>query len=209
MTAATRASSLSADGSGAPSHRGRLTVLALAIAAFALLAFAPLSQAKTAINGFGKAASTGSFGGQFTVPDGVAVNNSGAGAARGTFYVADRSGRVSRFSPSGAWERTWGKDVIATSYNEKQMLTINATGGTFTLTFKGETTDPIPFDASRRAGHRPNRRRAERNLAKLVSLGAIGQGNLFELSGGNDPCTIASDAPSCSRAPWPPPTCPR
>jgi hypothetical protein len=82
------------------------------IAAFALLALAPLSQAKVVVNGFG---TSGTLGGQFgTAPRGVAVNNSGnGGVPAGTFYVVDgNQNRVQRFSPAGAFERAWGFDVV-------------------------------------------------------------------------------------------------
>jgi NHL repeat-containing protein len=148
--------SLNANGSGAPS-RARASALALAIAALTLLAFAPLSQAKVLVNGFGiPTLNPQAFGGQMapgflqeTRPRGVAVNTSGIGAPAGTAYVVDDKGhRVQRFSPLGDFQRLWGQDVIATSVNEQQRLTIDAEGGTFTLTFKGDTTDPIVFDGS-------------------------------------------------------------
>ena len=98
-----RAKALSA---GSTWARGRL---ALATAALAILAFASLSQAKVVVNGFGP---PGSLGGQVNSPRGVAVNSSGNGAPAGTAYVAE-SNRVQRFSPSGAFERIWGGNVIA------------------------------------------------------------------------------------------------
>jgi NHL repeat len=140
----TRASSLSADGSGAPSHRRRLTVLALAIAAFALLAFAPLSQAKVVVNGFG---TPGTLGGEFGNVGGIAVNNSGNGAARGTTYVVDSQARVQRFTPAGAFSLLWGRDVIATTVNERQLVTVNASAGTYRLTFNGQQTVDLPYNA--------------------------------------------------------------
>jgi hypothetical protein len=106
---ATRASSPSADGSSAPSRRGRLTLLVLAIAAFVLLALAPLSQAKVVVNGFG---TSGSLGGQFSGAGALDINQTGNGAPAGTFYVADGNNRLQRLSPSGAFERLWGRDVI-------------------------------------------------------------------------------------------------
>jgi hypothetical protein len=158
---ATRASSLSADGSGAPSHRGRLAVLALAIAALALLALAPLSQAKILVSGFGTpnygsgfGASRTAFGGQFPTafnsawPTGVVINTSGVGAPAGTTYVVDFGGaRVQRFSATGAFQRLWGQDVIATTVDETQLITANASAGTFTLSLGGFPTDPINFNA--------------------------------------------------------------
>ncbi len=114
---ATRGVSPRADGSGAPSHRRRTTFLSLALAALALLAFAPLAQAERfVVDGF---APQGSLGGQLNSPTGIAVDNAGAGSApAGTIYVTDASpsliGRVTRFNPDGSFNRTWGWDVVKT-----------------------------------------------------------------------------------------------
>ena len=167
-------SQLGAAGSGAAS-RTRLSTLAVAIAAFALLALVPLSQAKVVVNGYGSedpgTGQDGSkpisgigpnyFGGQFgglgglnKTPRGIAVNTSGNGAPAGTIYVAHgfSGNRVERFSPTGAFQRLWGQDVIAPSIDDMQRLVVNATGGTYTLTFNGFTTDPIAFDARPESG---------------------------------------------------------
>lgn len=40
------------------------------------------------------------------------------------------------------------KDPDGEQYNEQQQLTCAATGGSFTLTFRGFTTDTIPYSAS-------------------------------------------------------------
>jgi hypothetical protein len=151
-----RVASWAIDESGAPS-RSPATLIALAIAAVAFLALAPLSQAKLVVNGFGTPAlGPQAYGGQIsgsgtinTNPLGVAVNTSGNGAPAGTTYVVNGSlgERVERFGPTGAWQRLWGQDVIAPFVNEAQLLTVNASGGTYTLSFKGDTTEPIPFDA--------------------------------------------------------------
>jgi hypothetical protein len=124
-----------------------------ALAALALLAFAPLSVARTVISGFATEPTPVNdlnpvLGGQIRYPGAIAVNDSGAGAAKGTIYALDRQGRVNRFSPTGAWQRGWGWDVITTSFDEDQEFRVDATGGTFTLGFKGVFTDPIPFDYS-------------------------------------------------------------
>ena len=39
-------------------------------------------------------------------------------------------------------------DSAGIQYDENQQITCKATGGTFTLTFKKKTSEPIPFDAS-------------------------------------------------------------
>jgi hypothetical protein len=120
--------------------------LALVAAAFIALALAPVSQAKIVVGGFG---TNGTLGGQFTVasenrmPKGVAVNNSGNGAAKGTVYVVDNSGnRIERFSPTGSFERTWGQNVLGR--DEKQTVTLSGvSGGSFTLSYNGNSTAAI------------------------------------------------------------------
>jgi len=53
-------------------------------------------------------------GGVFNGPQDVAVNQTGAGGVpAGTFYVADAgNNRIQRFGPAGAFQLTWGADVI-------------------------------------------------------------------------------------------------
>jgi len=153
-----RGASSGADGSGALSlGRAGLSALALTIVALALLTLAPLSQAKVVVSGFGISPPTSDFdlGGQFSVfigetaPRGVAINTSGNGAPAGTSYVVDGFGnRLERFGPTGVFQRLWGQDVIAPSVNEAQQLTVNASGGTFTLSFNGFTTNPVEVDSN-------------------------------------------------------------
>src|SRR5665213_3190506 len=50
-----------------------------------------------------------------------------------------------------------------------QKVIVNATGGTFTLTFEGQTTKPIAFDASAAGPHS-----VESELDALSSIGGIG-----------------------------------
>src|SRR5680860_78087 len=117
--AATRASSLGADGSGAPSHRRTRTgLIALAIAAFALLALAPLASASKTVHSYfgnpGWQPSDAVDGGLLSYPRGVAVNVSGTGgAAAGDIYVVNASAkRIDQFSASGTFIRAFGRDVI-------------------------------------------------------------------------------------------------
>jgi len=56
--------------------------------------------------------------------------------------------------------------VSNTPLNEQQTIVVDATGGTYTLTFKGQTTGPILFDAS------PNQVRE--NLAQLSTIQTVG-----------------------------------
>ena len=119
------------------------------------LAFAPLASAKEASKFFGTEAGTGFFGGEFDFGGpgfdggGLAVNNTGTGAPQGTIYVADGdNNRVQRFDADNRFVSAWGKDVIAATVNESQRLAIDATGGTYTLSFDGATTAPIAFNAN-------------------------------------------------------------
>jgi hypothetical protein len=73
----------------------------------------------------------------------------------GHLVVADRGNeRVTEFKPNGEFARAFGWDVIAAGKpgnepnNEVQEVTVTATSGTFTLSFSGQTTAPIAFDAA-------------------------------------------------------------
>jgi hypothetical protein len=75
-------------------------------------------------------ASSGTVGGLFSTPSGVAVNKTGnGGVPAGTFYVADRNNRrIQRFSPKGEFVSAWGFDVAqpATSPAVYEICTIAA-----------------------------------------------------------------------------------
>lgn len=70
------------------------------------------SAAKTTVNTLGSTA-TGTTGGLFNTPRGVAVNQTGnGGVAAGTFYVVDSTNnRIQRFSPVGGFVSAWGWGV--------------------------------------------------------------------------------------------------
>jgi hypothetical protein len=95
--------------------------------------------------------------GEVEEPGGIAVNASGAGgASAGDAYLLDdadgrnelkgvftppATGRVSQVSPSGEVLRIWGEDVVERGpgqSDETQTATVDATGGTFTLSFPQE-----------------------------------------------------------------------
>jgi hypothetical protein len=87
------------------------------------------------------------LGGQFSNPEGVAINQ-----ASQHVYVFDRSlGRIQEFTSSGSFVRAFGKDVVlsgSAQADEQQLLTVNASAGQFKLTFAGNTTLDIPFNAA-------------------------------------------------------------
>jgi DNA-binding beta-propeller fold protein YncE len=112
---ATRGGSGDSNGSGAPSHRGRLALLslsALAIAGLVLLVASAFAS-KEVVNYIG-GSSSGSKGGEFWGPGDSAVNSTGAGPANaGDIYVADEyNNRVQRFDEDGNFISAWGADVI-------------------------------------------------------------------------------------------------
>jgi hypothetical protein len=164
---ATRGYSRDADGSSAPSHRGRLATLSLAAALLALALFASSAFAsRQVISDFGALAESGSFGGELNNPRDVAVNEAGAGPANiGDTYVADEANnRIERFDFAGNFISAWGKDTIAAVVNERQRVSIEATAGTYTLSFNGSTTTPIPYSSTSRFA-------IQEALAALPSVG--------------------------------------
>jgi len=124
-----------------------LTRLLLAcVVVIALGAAQAQAAPKGAVNLIG---SSGTGGGQFNTPRGVAVNE-----ANGDVYVVDSGNhRIQRSDALGTFLSTWGRDVVRSGapgnvpVNERQTVTRVATGGTFTLSFSGQTTAPVAFDA--------------------------------------------------------------
>ena len=112
----TRGASSDAEGSGAPSYRGRLALLSLAALAFTgvVLMVASAFASKEVVDYIGSDLQNGTNGGEFFNPRDSAVNTSGAGpAAQGDIYVADQyNNRVQRFDEDGNFISAWGADVI-------------------------------------------------------------------------------------------------
>lgn len=121
------------------------------------------------------------LGGTCNNPRGVAVNSSGnGGVPAGTIYVVDgTNNRIQRFSPGGQFVSAWGRDVIGV--NEQQTVTVSATAGQFKLTFGGQTTGNIAFNAS-----------SATVQTALLGLSSIGAGNVT-VSGG--PGNAAGSSP--------------
>jgi hypothetical protein len=111
----------------------------------------------------------GSLGGQFNNPRDVAVNATGAGGVpAGTIYVADDlNHRVQRFNPDGSFVSAWGANVLTEGVNEVQTITVNATAGSYTLSFGGATTAPLAYNAEAAAVQ-----------TALQGLPTIGSGNV-------------------------------
>jgi DNA-binding beta-propeller fold protein YncE len=82
-------------------------------------------------------------------PQGVAVSQ-----ATGDVYVSDENNlRVDEFSGAGQFIRAWGAGIVASGpdraiQDAQQTVSVDASGGMFTLTFGGDTTVPaIAYDA--------------------------------------------------------------
>ena len=126
----------------------RRSLLALAVACVALLQLAATANAKlTYQTEFGSA---GTGAGQFRAAGGVAINHS-----TGDVYVVDRgNNRIQQFTADGDFIRAWGYDVVASGGNDKpyvdevNAVKIRATGGSFKLTFEGQSTGPLAYNAS-------------------------------------------------------------
>ncbi len=153
---------------------GRLVALSLTAALFACALFASSAFAsKQVISDFGNLTESGSFGGELDNPRDVGVNGTGVGPANaGDTYVADEgNNRIERFDSAGNFVSAWGKDTISPVVNERQKIVIEATAGTFTLSFGGSTTVPIKYNEQFEIG--PSI--VESYLAALPS---IGEGNV-------------------------------
>jgi len=103
-------------------------------------------------------ATYGSAGGEFLGPWGIAVNQASPSDSQdGWIYVVDSSNhRIQAFDSSHAFRFAVGRDVVGPGgvgnvpNNKRQLITVSATGGTFTLTTgtPANQTAPIPFDAA-------------------------------------------------------------
>ncbi len=130
-------------------------LIALASTALALQTHAPGTDVEAPADGFG------SLAGIATDPNSHQL------------YVADSgSNRIEGFSASGEFEGTGGWGVIASGpgnvpTNEHQSLTIDATGGTYVLSYEGEPSAAIAFDAS-----------AAELQSALEAIAQIGAGNV-------------------------------
>jgi len=174
-----------ASSAGPIQGRGSLILLSFTAALLALAFFASSAFAsKQAISSFGTFAESGSYGGDLNNPRDVAANETGAGPGNaGDTYVADEANnRIERFDSAGNFISAWGKDTIAAAVNERQRIVVDATGGTFTLSFGGSTTEPIASDSVYRSY-------IQEKLAVLPSVG--GEGNVaVSPAGSNSPFVV-------------------
>ncbi len=142
-------------------------LIALASTALALQTHAPGTDVEAPADGFGSLA-------------GIATDPSSH-----QLYVADSgSNRIEGFSASGEFEGTGGWGVVASGpgnvpTNEHQSLTIDATGGTYSLSYEGEPTSAIAFDAT-----------ATEVQMALEAIAQIGPGNVSVTGAAGGPYDI-------------------
>jgi DNA-binding beta-propeller fold protein YncE len=136
--------------------RTRLQALltGLAVALLAALALQPAAASAEApeellrIPRFGGVAS-GEGTGRLDNPRGIATD-----PVTGHIFVAEYgNGRISEFTSWGEFVKSWGWGVVASGpddnpRNEKQEVTVDATGGTFKLILVESSSPPIPENAS-------------------------------------------------------------
>src|SRR6478672_3818926 len=123
----------------------RLALAGTMTLAAGLLIVGSAQSAVTYKSTFGE---TGTEGGTFSEPAGIAVND-----ATEDVYVVDRNNnRIQQFESDGTFVRMWGADVVQSGpddnpVNEVQAVTIRSDSGKFTLTFGANTTSPLSFEA--------------------------------------------------------------
>ncbi|MGH2976423.1 MAG: NHL repeat-containing protein, partial [Solirubrobacterales bacterium] len=146
---ATRGASSDAEGTGAPAYRRARISLSLFATLFALAVLAASAfAAKDVTTYIGNVSGSGSKGGEMNGPRDSAVNDSGAGPANvGDIYLADEANnRIQRFDSEGNFTSAWGAN--ATHRDESQKVAVDATTGTYTLSFEGDSTEAIDYDAN-------------------------------------------------------------
>lgn len=175
---------------------GRVAVLALAMACALLLASATGASAATKYydSNFGTTSANATavpptpsgtaFGGFFSSTNSgvgdIAVNDStittdGTGQSN-WIYVVDRgSNRIQAFDSDKNFQWAIGRDVIATTVNEAQVLTVSATGGKYKLEFNGKTTPDLAWNATAST--------LQTELRKLESLGGPGANTSVSVTG--------------------------
>lgn len=186
---ATRGASRDSDGSGAP-LRIRACALAFALVSFAALALAPLAQAGKIVDRIVSGTTTsGTTGGLFNSPRGLAVNYANVADGNGTdgwLYVADDNNhRVQAFDASGVFKFAIGRDVIKAGavtdtdlgdVFEKCTTASDCKAGSFGTTSDaptGEFDNPQDVAINQSTGHIYVRDRDNRRVQEFTATGAF------------------------------------
>lgn len=123
-----------------------------------------------------------------TVSNPAAVVGGGALANGGSFATGTKYYKVTAFGDEGESSPSTEVSGAVTATNEVQSLVVDATAGNYTLTFGGQTTVNVAFNASDTTG-------AASVRARLEALSTIGVGQVTVAggpgnSGGTTPYTI-------------------
>jgi hypothetical protein len=125
-------------------ERGGLWATTTVVVAAAGLAAAPGARAVSDEEELGRFGEEGTAAGQLRLPQGLATE-----LATGRLYVADLGNhRIDEFTPWGEFAMAFGWDVAPGAVNETQEVRVRAAGGQFKLSFEGEASASLPFDAS-------------------------------------------------------------
>jgi len=102
-----------------------------------------------------KSGASGGVAGALNGPAGITFAPPGAPNAGNVLVTEEQNSRVSEFTPGGAFVRTFGFGVVNVGPNKTsgtssdvQSLKIAAGNGTFKLSFEGQTTEALPYDAT-------------------------------------------------------------
>jgi len=167
--------------------RGRAIAPSLVVVALALLAFAPAAQAGKVVDRIvAGSTATGTTGGLFNGPRGIAVNYANVADGNGTegwIYVADDNNhRIQAFDASGAFKFAIGRDVIAsgkagdlgTAVLEKCTVAADCKAGSFGTTADGpvgEFDNPQGVAINQQTGHIYVRDRDNRRVQEFEADG--------------------------------------
>jgi hypothetical protein len=102
-----------------------------------------------------KAGVSGAVAGAFNGPSAVTFAPAGAPNAGNVLITENEGFRVSEFTPAGVFVRAFGFGVVGFGPSKTtgtatavQSVKIAAANGTFKLSFEGQTTAPLPYNAS-------------------------------------------------------------
>jgi hypothetical protein len=152
------------------SHRTKPFAALATLFTLATIAIATAPAAKAAISDSEELIRFGSIGsaaGQLEVPSGLATD-----PVTGHLYVSGGNGRVDEFTPWGKFVKAFGWDVAPGAVNEQQEVRVRAAAGQFKLTFKGEETPDLAFNAP--GSESEGSGSLEAALNALPSIGGVG-----------------------------------
>jgi hypothetical protein len=198
-----------------PHHRVHIA-LSLLTVAIALLAFASASQAKVVVDTFGF---PGPEGGHTNEPQGIAINQTGAGGVTpGTLYVTEAlegsaatdANRIQRLDSEGHFERLWGFDVVQGGGTGFEICTVASEckrGITTETAYGGQVHSPGGIVVNQATGnvyvsegfgqHRIQEFDADGNFIRAWGWDVVVSGGVGDVSSDAfEICTVAADCKS-------------